>query len=227
MSEETKELTRAVIVELDFAALNGAELLFQTAKKVFAAHGVELTDKLEAIHLAGGSYQGAIAELYATLGKKGDAAKLAKELDDAFKAVLAEKAPAAVDAQFKAFVKALVDKEVKVIVDTRAPVEAVAAALAPDFGEAVTVYAEPSLTYGSIKWDAWLRACRANKVHQSLTVAVTGSGFGVRAALVAGLSAVAVQNKRTEYQDFGGADAVVDKLDVKLVPEILRALHLS
>ena len=227
MSEEKKAISRAVIVEFDFAVLNGADVLFETAKKVFAAHGVELTDKLEAIHLAGGSYQGAISELYTTLGKKGDAAKLAKELDDAFKAELAVKAPAAVDAQFKAFATALIEKGVTVIVDTRAPVEAVAAALAPDFGEAVTVYAEPSLTYGSLKWDAWVRACRANQVHPSLTVAVTGSGFGVRAALVAGLPAVAVQNKRTAYQDFGGADAVVDKLDVKLVPEILRALHLS
>lgn len=226
MSEEKKAIPRAVIVEFDFAVLNGADVLFETAKKVFAAHGVELTDKLEAIHLAGGSYQGAISELYTTLGKKGDAAKLAKELDDAFKAELAVKAPAAVDAQFKAFAKALIEKGVTVIVDTRAPVEPVAAALS-EFGEAITVYAEPSLTYGSLKWDAWVRACRANHVHQSLTVAVTGSGFGVRAALVAGLPAVAVQNKRTAYQDFGGADAVVDKLDVQLVPEILRALHLS
>jgi len=226
MAEEMKSLTRAVIVEFDFAAFNGADALFETAKKVFAEHGVELTDKLEAMHLAGGSYQGAIAELYAALGKKGDAAKLAKEIDSAFKAELAAKAPSAVDAQFKGFVKALVDKGVKVIVDTRSPVDAIAAALS-EFGEAVTVYAEPSLTYGSIKWDAWLRACRANHVHQSLTVAVTGSGFGVRAALVAGLSAVAVQGKRTAYQDFGGADAVVAKLDAKLVPEILRVLHIS
>lgn len=223
---DDKKLTRAVIVELDFTAFNGADALFETAKKVLAGHGVELTDKLEALHLAGGSYQGALAELYAAVGKKGDAAKLAKELDDAFKAVLAAKVPAAVDAQFKGFVKALVDKGVKVIVDTRSPVEPVAAALS-DFGDAVTVYSEPSLTYGSLKWDAWLRACRANHVHQVLTVAVTGSGLGVHAALVAGLSAVAVQCKRTAYQDFGGADAVVDKLDAKLVPDILRTLHIS
>lgn len=226
MSEENKTLVRAVIVELDFAALNGAEILFNTAKKVLAGHGVELTDKLEAIHLAAGSYQGAIAELFEKLGKKCDAAKIAKELDDAFKAELAAKAPAAVDAQFKSFVKALVDKGVRVVVDTRSPVEPIASALA-EFGDAVSVYSEPSLTYGSLKWDAWVRACRANHVHQALTVAVTGSGFGVHAALVAGLSAVAVQNKRTAYQDFGGADAVAEKLDGKLVPEILRALHIS
>ncbi len=225
MAEE-KTIVRAVIVEFDFAAFNGAETLFATAKKVFASHGVELTDKLEALHLAGGSYQGAIAELYSSLGKKGDAAKLAKELDDAFKAELAAKVPAAVDAQFKGFVKALVDKGVKVIVDTRSPVDAISSALS-EFGEAVTVYAEPSLTYGSLKWDAWKRACRANHVHEALTVAVTGSGFGVRAALVAGLPAVAVQCKRTAYQDFGGADAVVEKLDAKLVPAILRALHIA
>ena len=46
---------------------------------------------------------------------------------------LALKAPAAVDAQFKGFVKALVDKGVRVVVDTRSPVEPIAAALA-EFG---------------------------------------------------------------------------------------------
>ena len=226
MAEETKAAQRAVIVEFDFTALDGAEILFGVAGKVLAAHGVELTDKLEAAHLAGGSYQGALAELYERVGKKGDAAKIAKELDEAFRSALAEKAPAAVDAGFKAFVKALVDKDVKVVVDTRAPVEPIAAALA-EFGEAVAVYGEQSLTYGSLKWDAWVRACRANHLVAPLTVAVTGSGYGVRAALIAGVAAVAVQSKRTHYQDFGGADVLVDKLDVKLVPEILKSLHLA
>ena len=64
MAEENKTVSRAVIVEFDFTAVNGAETLFGVAKKVLGGHGVELTDKLEAIHLAGGSYQGALAELF-------------------------------------------------------------------------------------------------------------------------------------------------------------------
>ena len=226
--EEKKPLaTRGVIVEFDFAALDGSKLLFETAKKQFAEIGVDLTPRLEAEHLAGGSYQGAIAELLQALKKKNDPAKVARELATAFSKALDAKVAAAVTPAFKAFVKALVAKGVKVVISTRANVETLKPAFA-DFDPAlVTVYAEPSLTYGSIKWDAWRRACIANKLHECITVAVTGSGLGVKAALVGGLAAVAVANPRLAYQDYGGADAVVDEISTKLVPDILRVLHLD
>ena len=59
-----------------------------------------------------------------------------------------------------------------------------------------------------------------------LTVAVTGSGKGVKSALVAGMSALAVVHDHVAYQDFGGADAVVETFDAKLADEVLRMLHL-
>ncbi len=217
-------LTKGVIVEFDFTVLDGATILFDTAKKLLKSCGVTLDARLEAMHLAGGNYQGAIAELFGRVGVSGDAAALARELHAAFNSAVAEKAPAAVSATFKNFVKALLDKGVKVVVATRGNAPALAAAI----GDArVVCYAEPSGTYGSCKWDAWKRACHTNGLHEMLTAAVTGSGFGVKAALVAGMSAMGVVNDHVAWQDFGGADEVVDTLDKKAAEALLRMLKVS
>ena len=218
------KIGKGVIVEFDFTVLDGAEILFATAQKLLKETGIDLDARLEALHLAGGNYQGGLSELFGKTGRSGDAAALARELNTAFNAALAAKTPAAVTSAFKAFLKALADKGLKVVVATRGDAAALAAAIGD---ERVVAYAETSSTYGSCKWDVWKRACRANGLHEMLTTAVTGSGFGVRAALVAGMSALGVTNERVAWQDFGGADKVVDTLDKKAADAVLQMLKVS
>ena len=218
------KIGKGVVVEFDFAVLNGADILFETASGILKKHGVALDSRLEAIHLAGGNCQGALAELFAKLECGADPAAVAVELNSAFNAEVTARSAAAVTPAFKNFVKTLLEKNVKVVVATRGD----AAALAEALGEPdVAVHAEMSSTYGSCKWDAWKRACRLNALHEMLTAAVTGSGFGVRAALVAGMSALGVVNKRVEWQDFGGADDVVDVLDKKAADIVLKMLKVA
>ena len=218
------KMSKGVVVEFDFAVLNGAEILFDTASDILKGHGITLDARLEALHLSGGNYQGALAELFDKFELEVDVAPVARELNGAFNAAVAEKAAAAVTPAFKNFIKTLQEKEVKVIVATRGDAEARAAAIDnPD----VVVHAETSGTYGSCKWDAWKRACRLNGLHEMLTTAVTGSGFGVKAALVAGMSALGVSNKNVEWQDFGGADDVVDTVDKKAAEIVLKMLKVS
>ena len=226
MAEETKPAPRGVIVEFDFTAIDGAQVLFDTAKKVLAEHGVDLTIKLEALHLAGGNYHGGIAELFRERGVSGNPGSVAHELAEAFAAALTERVAAAVTPGFKAFVKALTDKGIKVVVASRANIDVLKAALEGLDSNLVVPYAEPSLTYGNGKWDAWNRACSTNDLINMLTVGVTGSGYGVKAVLVAGMSALAVIHDHVAYQDFGGADAVIEKLDASVAEEVFRMLHL-
>ncbi|MDD6031748.1 MAG: HAD hydrolase-like protein [Kiritimatiellae bacterium] len=226
MAEEKKALPRGVVVEFDFTAIDGSQLLFDTAKKLLAPLGVDLTVKLEAIHLAGGNYQGGLTELFAALDVKQDSAKVAQDLAEAFKAALTERVAASVSAGFKAFAKALTEKGVKVVVATRADIEQLRPALADLDADLVVPYAEPSNTYGNCKWDAWRRACNQNGLVNMLTVAVAGSGKGVKSALLAGMSALSVAHDHVAYQDFGGADVVVDAFDAKLAQEVLRMLHM-
>ena len=218
------KMSKGVVVEFDFAVLNGAEILFETASTILKGYGITLDARLEALHLAGGNYQGALAELFGKVDCEAEPAAVARELNSAFNAAVASKAAAAVTPAFKSFINALQEKGVKVVVSTRGDAAALAEAIADP---QVVVYAETSSTYGSCKWDAWKRACRQNGLHEMLTSAVTGSGFGVRAALVAGMSALGVSNKRVEWQDFGGADYVVDTVDKDAADIVLKMLKVS
>ena len=226
MAEEKKALTRGVVVEFDFTAIDGGQILFETAQKILAAKGVDLTIKLEALHLSGGNYQGGLAELFRTLDKKCDAAATARDLHDAFGKALTAKAAAAVTPGLKAFISALVERDVKVVVATRSDLETLRPAFEGFDPEKVVLYAEPSMTYGNGKWDAWRRACSQNGLVDVLTVGVTGSGKGVKSALVAGMSAIAILHDHVAYQDFGGADVVVDSFNAKLAEEAFRMLHM-
>ena len=221
-----ESIKKGVIVEFDFAAMDGAELLCSVTKRFLAAlDKIPFDERVEAQYLAGGNYQGALAEYFSVVKTKKTAAKAAKDLSAAFEAALNEAVPKAVTASFKNFVSAIASKGVKVVIATRADIETVQPAFEGLLGDNVVLYHETAATYGSVKWDAWRRACAMNKLRNFSTIAVTGSGLGVKSALVAGMGSVAVLNPHVAYQDFGGADEVVRELNsaaAKAVLEILR-----
>jgi len=217
---------KGVIVEFDFAAMDGAGLLFDVTKKFLSGlDNIPFDERIEAQHLAGGNYQGGLAEYFSVVKTKKLAAKAAKDLAAAFGNALDEAVPKAVTASFRNFASTLAAKGVMVVISTRADLEKVREAFAPLLGDNVVLYQETSATYGSVKWDAWRRACAMNKLRNFSTIAVTGSGFGVKSALLAGMGSVAVVSPHVAYQDFGGADEVVKELNsatARTVLEILR-----
>ncbi len=223
--EDKVSVTPGVVVEFDYTAIDGSQILFDVAKKALSRLGVDLTVKLEAKHLVGGNYQGGLRELFADLEIATDATVVAHELSTSFKAALTEACAAAVTPDFKAFVKTLTERGVKVVIATRANLDALRPAVADLDSKRVVLYTEVSSTYGNCKWDAWRRAFTQNDLMDMFTVAVTGSGKGVKSALVAGLSVIAVEHDHVAYQDFGGADALVRTLDAKVAAKILRMLH--
>ena len=156
MAESVK---KGVIVEFDFAAMDGAGLLFGVTKRFLAAlDKIPFDERVEAQYLAGGNYQGALAEYFAVVKTKKTAAKAAKDLAAAFETALNEAVPKAVTASFKNFVSALASKGVKVVIATRADVEKVRPAFEGLLGDDVVLYHETAATYGGVKWDedgAW------------------------------------------------------------------------
>ena len=217
---------RGVIVEFDFTAVNGAELLFETTKRFLKdLDGIGFDAPTEARYLAGGNYQGGLAELFSVVKTKKTAQKAARDLAAAFNAALTQAVPAAVTPAFRNFVKTLEDKGVMVVIATRADVKAVRMAFAQILSGDIVLYQETSTCYGAVKWDAWRRACAANHLRHLSTVAVTGSGYGVRSALLAGMGSMAVVNDHVAYQDFGGANAVVDELSGPTARKLLDIMH--
>ena len=132
-------------------------------------------------------------------------------------------APGAVTVQFRNFIKALTDAGLAVAIATRADVDAeeVRSAFEPVLGERVILYHEESETYGFPTWESWRRACMALEMKHAMVRAVSGSGFGVKSALVAGMRSVAVINDRVAWQDFGGAGEIVEELSGKTAKKFL------
>ena len=223
MAESVK---KGVIVEFDFAAMDGATLLYEVTKKFLAdLDKIPFDERIEAQHLAGGNYQGGLAEYFAIVKTKKTPAKAAKDLAEAFGAALLEAVPKAVTPAFRNFVSALAAKKVKVVIATRADLAKVGPAFEGLVGENVALYQETSTTYGSVKWDAWRRACALNKLRNFTTIALTGSGFGVKSALLAGMGSIAVIRPHVAYQDFGGADEVVKELNAAAAKAVLDVLR--
>ncbi len=226
MSEEkAPEVNKGVVVEFDFAVVNGAELLYRATDELLKESEIPFSPRIEAQHLAGGNCQGGLDEYFKIVKTKKTAQRVAKDLAAAFAEALTKAAPAAVTGDFREFLRKLLAKGLKVVVATRADLDVVKEALA-EFAEApgFALYQETSSAYGCVKWDAWRRAAASNRLRSYTALAVAGSGFSVKGALLAGMGALAVINPHVEYQDFGGADDVVEKLDSAAADKACRIL---
>ena len=215
---------RGVVVEFDFAAMNGAELLFKTTKKFLEdLDQIALDAALEARYLSGRTYSDGLARLFASVKTKKTAQKAARELATAFSSAVTAAVSEAVTVQFRNFIKALTDAGLAVAIATRADVNAeeVRSAFEPILGKRVILYHEESEAYGFPTWESWRRACMALEMKHAMVRTVSGSGFGVKSALVAGMRSVAVINDRVAWQDFGGASEIINELSGKTAKSVL------
>ena len=213
---------RGVVVEFDFAAMDGAGLLFKTTKKFLKdLDKIALDDALEARYLAGRTYLDGLTRLFAQAKTKKTAQKASRDLAAAFADAATAAVSEAVGIPFRNFVKALVDAGFAVAIATRADLDAVRPAFESVLGEKVILYHEESDGYGFPTWESWRRACIALEMKHALVRAVAGSGFGVKTALVAGMKSIAVINDRIAYQDFGGAGEIIEELSGKTAKKFL------
>ena len=216
---------RGIVIEFDFTALNGAGLLFETAKRFLKdLDSIQLDEFLEARYLAGRTYADGLARLFTMVKTKKTAQKAARDLSAAFADAVTAAVPGAVGVPFRNFTKGFSDAGITVAIATRADLGAVRAAFEPVLGDNVVLYHEDSDGYGFATWEAWRRACMAMEMKHAAVRAVAGSGFGVKAALVAGMKSVAVVNDRVAYQDFGGVNEIFDELSGKTAKRMIVTL---
>lgn len=224
MAEET---IKGVVIEFDFAVLNGAELLYNITEKVLMDNDIAFNSRVEAQYLTGNNYQSALTNYFSDIKTKKTAQKAAKDISEAFASALTSLVPNVVSASFIAFIKALSSKGVKVVIATRSNIELVKSAFDSVLDENVSLFHETSRIYGSAKSDAWRKACASNDLSSNMSVAIAGSGYSVKGALLAGLGVLAVVNDRVAYQDFGGANDVVKTINSKLADKVLSVLKVS
>lgn len=223
------KLQRNVIVEFDFAVLDGAELLYEVTQKSVSKAGVEFTPILEAKCCSAVNYQLGVAALLRAVGsKQTNAADYARDIAAKFEEALNAKFATAFNNDFKNFLKALKEKDVNVVLCTRGNAEALRTALTnAGCEELATVVQEPSSFYGYMKWESWKHVITNNDLIDVLSLGITGSGYGVKQALISGIAVMAIERTRNSYQDFGGADRILTKLDAEAAAAAIQILKIK
>lgn len=216
---------KGVIVEFDFAAMDGATLLYETTHGLLTSLGVPFDVAAEARYLYGNDYLAGLTAYFQKIKTKRTPLKAARLLEESFSAALHDAIPAAVTPTFVKFVNALVDKDVKVVISTRADIDSVMPAFEDMLSDNVVLYHEKSSCYGCVKWDAWRQTCSGSQLSRPSTVVVVGSGHSVKAALLAGVGSFAVTRPHVDYQDFTGASGVVRELSGTTVKNLISILR--
>jgi len=218
-----KQIQRGVIVELDFAVLPGHQLLLTISKDLFTKAGLTVDAALMARYMGGKSFSSGLSALTTKQVKTIDAPALIAETNLAFSAALTQ-ALKDIPADFVPFIESLVAKGVKVIIISRADVEAVKA-LFSNHSENLVFQTDTSSGFGFLGWDVWRRAARKNNLRERLCMAVVGSGFSVKGALTSSMGSAFKENPLTAYQDFSGGDISIKHFDNTLVKEMVAMLR--
>ena len=222
-------MDRGIIIEYDFAAIDGAQLLFDTAKAFFTKlDNLQFDGGLEARFLSGQNYLLGLTQYFQFLKTKKTPQKASKELPLAFQKALTQKIKdEGLAPEFVKFAKEMAARGVKVLVTTRANIDQVRPVFEAALGEDVKLHFENSVTYGNVKWDAWMRAAEVLGTAPNSTLVVTGSGFGVKSALMRKFFVTGVKSAHTEWQDYSGANMVVDGLDRATLARCLKLMKFN
>jgi beta-phosphoglucomutase-like phosphatase (HAD superfamily) len=219
------KLQRGVIVEFDFAVLDGHAFLLDICRARLEKEGVKLDAALMARSMSGKSFSSGLNALCNRQQKTIDVPAVIAECNAAFAEKLSGALPQ-IPEGFLAFVKALLAKNLKVVVVTRLESEAVTQALSSVQGEKLVVLHDIPNGFGFSTWEGWRRAARKSDLHDRLCVAVSGSGYSVKGALNSGMCLIAKPNPVTAHQDFSGCDVSVDAYSAGLAGEVTRLLRI-
>ena len=221
-------MKKAVIIDFDFAALDGAQILFDSTRDFLKnLDNIPFDEIIEARYFACREAIEGTTAYFQKVKTKKTAAKGARDIITAFsKAVLAV-APSAFTNGFNAFVKALSDKGVELKLLTRIPEKQFAAVFGGITSETVKPVREVSQAYGGPDNIGYLRVIKHEGLTPRSTIIVTGSALGVRNAMNIGATAVTIPYSHVAYQDFTGANATIKEFSAKTAQKVLALLRVE
>jgi hypothetical protein len=221
------ELSKGVIIEFDFTVLDGAEMLYEITSKICETFKFDPPFKIqsECRFLLGKSYVTGLTEYFSFVKTKRNPEKAASDILKSFVGQLGERISKIEKKGAVDFVEKLLEKKIKVVVFSYAAPELVRSffgkiAEDPNF----IVHQETPFIYAGSKIDTWKRMCNEYSLRRLACYAVTGNQHGLKGALLSGVPAMAVVHEHVAFQDFGGADFVVQALDGKCAEQILNNL---
>ena len=216
VTEESGELQLALIFELENLAIGGRKITYDVYKTVLGEQNFKLTPVQFSRYCLHPNPVTSITNLMES-GEKGKkiSEKLINEIKDDAKLSLVD-ASNKMDKALKAILAVAKARNMKIGLlsyQDSASAEKLAAKLGlnklnPE------IFASDWSERDFPAADGCLRLAKNMEVDPSLCIVVATSAYASRAALSAGMRCVAIPDQFTSFQDYSGADLVVDALDV-------------
>ena len=219
MSENDKSVsepvpaTWALLLDIDFAAMNGILCYRDVAADVLKGQGIDLSDGMFARFLLADGVDGGMKALFAFLKKSESPADVAEAIRAAFVEKQVAMEPAAA---VKALIKAAESAGGTVVCVSSFGEEHTGKVLAAlKLSDDTAVIEARQSDWGMYSSDVWVRAMRMAGLPARNCVAVAAHAKSGRSAMMAGLNIAALVTPLTEHMDFTGADYVGDALSSK------------
>jgi len=231
-TEETRKKTAApsvstgILFELERMAAPGRRLLFEACRKVLKDKQIVLTPVLwSRFGLTAPLAQG-LGRLLAAVDKKSLAAdKLANEIQELFFREITRPA-VKLNAALDALLTEAARHNIKIGALSFLPAEQAQALLANlGLQERVCLQVMHKTGLAGPTPNCWLTTCNAISIPARRCVALVDNAMACNAALESGLRCIVVPDEFTAFQDFGGADHVLEDLKDVHVKDLQALLH--
>ncbi len=217
-----------LLFQLEDVVVNGRKAAFAALKKLFAEQKLELTPALFGKYAVSSTPQVCVPEMLETAGGKKTAAD--KLIEAANESIATHLSGAA--APLPALTKVLAAAKERQI--------SMGAITALPDGTAESILAKSGLTEMGVSLfvhkdvnrpfpgpDIWLKTAKAMNQRARKCSVIAGNGLSCKSALSADMRCVVVTDEFTSFQDFSGANLVLEKLEDASAKEILEALFLD
>jgi len=231
-TDETRKKTApppvatGLLFELEKMAAPGQRLLFEVCQKVLKDKQVDLTPVLWSRYGLSAPLAQELGRLLTAMDKKSLAAdKLVHEIQDMFFREITRPA-VKLNVVLDALLTEAAKHNFKIGALSLLPAEQ-AKALLTHLGlqERVRLQVMQKADAVAPTPNGWLMTCNAISIPARRCVALVGGAIACNAALESGLRCIVVPDEFTAFQDFGGADRVVEDLKEVHVKDLQALLH--
>lgn len=218
----------ALLFELEFVAMDSRQAAYDLLQNLLGEHRLELTPVLfsrYALHPSPKQYMPALLD--ALGAKKVNADKLATELVNGL-AMYYSSNETALNPIAGQMLKLAQERGIALGVLSAQPevaAEALIARLNLD-ADTMTLFAYDAAEHPVFpRADMWLKITKSLGRSPRSCVAMVGSSVSAKSALSSGMRCVALPDAFTAFQDFGGADAVLEDSSAEDLAELIELLY--
>jgi beta-phosphoglucomutase-like phosphatase (HAD superfamily) len=217
----------SLLFELENVAVKGRAILFDVIKGVLSDKDVKLDPIMYSRYGLHASPEKSIPAILAGAGKKTSSeGKLISEVTQAQKLSLLD-GSVKVDSGFKSVVDALKSQNVVFGALTALDNDAANQLVAKlGLGDVAITTLSCSLEGRDFPTaDAWLKLAKQVGTKPQLCIVIASSSTACKAALSAGMRCIVIPDKFTTFQDFGGADFVIDEAEPSVFETVLELVR--